>query len=174
MTTRASRTERRFSRSALFSKRANPARRWGRGQSTVEMAIGASFLVLLLLGACDLGYLLYMQIEMTDAARAGAEYGSSSLIAAGDVSGMESTALQNAGAVPAASATATSVCCSYGSGTGCTAEASCSSNQQMFVRVSTSARITPPISYPAIGLPSTVTISASANMPVVQPAARSS
>ncbi|MHB8382274.1 MAG: TadE/TadG family type IV pilus assembly protein [Candidatus Binataceae bacterium] len=149
-------------------------RRWRRGQSTVEMALSASFLVLLLLGACDLGYLLYMQIEMTDAARAGAEYGSSSLIAAGDVSGMTNIALQNASAVPAASATATSVCCAYGSGTGCTAESSCASNQQMFVQVNTSAKITPPISYPAIGLPATVTISASSNMPVVQPAARSS
>lgn len=67
-----------------------------RGQSLVELAIAVPVLCLLLCSAIDVGRLAYMAITLNDAARAGAEYGSQSVVTASDDSGIQCAAKQDA------------------------------------------------------------------------------
>ncbi len=140
------------------------ARRWRRGQSAVELAFAAPALALMLLAACDFGAVIFAKIELSFAARAGAEYGAQSPITAGDYAGMDNIAEQSVTNLSGVTASATSVCCPAGSNIGCTSPAnSCSG--QLYVKVTTGAAINPPIGG-ALGLPATVNLSASAQMPV--------
>src|SRR6516165_4253834 len=70
----------------LFAARA--IGRWARGQSLVELAISLPVLVLLFLAAADFGRLFYMWIAVNNAARAGAQYGSQTLVTAANSASM--------------------------------------------------------------------------------------
>ena len=61
------------SRSIACSRRAPQARR--RGAAAVEFAVVLPLLLLLLLGGADFGRCFYSEMAVTNAARAGAEYG---------------------------------------------------------------------------------------------------
>jgi Flp pilus assembly protein TadG len=67
-------------------------RAFGRGQSAVELAFVAPALVLLLVVAADFARLFFVSIGVNNAARAGAQYGSQSVITAADAAGMISAA----------------------------------------------------------------------------------
>jgi Flp pilus assembly protein TadG len=64
------------------------------GGALIETALAAPLLSLLLLGAAEFGLLDYEAIEVSNAAKAGVEYGSSSPSAAVDTTGIQ-TAAQN-------------------------------------------------------------------------------
>jgi Flp pilus assembly protein TadG len=66
------------------------------GQSLVELALVLPMLLLLLVGVVEIGRYAYVDILVSNAARAGAQYGSQSLTAAKDVSGIQ-LAAQNDG-----------------------------------------------------------------------------
>jgi Flp pilus assembly protein TadG len=66
------------------------------GQSLVELALILPVFVFLILGAVEFGQLAYAAIEISDAARAGVQYGAQSPASAADTAGIVSAA-QNDG-----------------------------------------------------------------------------
>lgn len=132
------------------------------GSSIVEVALLMPVLLLILVGAVDLGRAYFMAIEVASAAHAGALYGVQNPT---DVSGMESAAQLNASDVPSLVTTATYGCeCSDGSlpSASCTTAPSCPFNVVNFVQISTTATYTPLIEWP--GIPSSLVLTGTAFM----------
>ncbi len=138
------------------------------GQSSVELALMLPILVLLLLIGMDFGRMLYAAIEVSNAARAGAQYGAQSLITAADSAGMQAAAVADGSNVSGLTATATQCTCAAGSLVPtCSAGYDCSTySSATFVTVNTSATFTTFATYP--GLPSPVPLSGRAIMQVQQ------
>ena len=143
-----------------------------RGQSVVELAIIAPLFLLLLFGAIDVGAFMYDGIEVSNAARAGVQYGISNQQTMADPGGIRQAALDDAkqvnGLVVSPNATFNSYtycACDKSQGTtfSCTANANpCPAPDRLdvFVEVDTSAVFPPLITFP--GLPATLTIAKSA------------
>ncbi|HWE87613.1 MAG TPA: TadE/TadG family type IV pilus assembly protein [Terracidiphilus sp.] len=77
--------------------------RWSRsgkrgetGQALVELAFSVSFLLLILLGAAEFGRFVYFAIELSNAAKAAAQYGSRNSLTAADIAGMQAAAAADA------------------------------------------------------------------------------
>jgi Flp pilus assembly protein TadG len=66
------------------------------GQTVVELALLLPLLLMLLIGLTEIGRYAYFDILISNAARAGAQYGAQSLIQAADINGIR-TAAQNDG-----------------------------------------------------------------------------
>jgi Flp pilus assembly protein TadG len=110
------------------------------GQAVVEVAIFMGMLCLLMLGVIDIGRLAQFDALLARAARAGAQYGAQNLVTAGNTSGMQTAALNDATNLPGVSVTATSYCSCYGgSTTSCTATACSSTHRLQYVSVSATA-----------------------------------
>ena len=138
-----------------------------RGHSTVEMAVVAPVMALLLLAATDLARLFYASIAVSNAARAGAQYGSQSLIAAADSAGMAAAAKADASNVTGLNAVGSQCTCFTPSSVTACASSYCTSNPQgTFVEVDTSTTFRTLITYP--GIPSSVSLSGKAIMRVEQ------
>ena len=156
----------RYARRRLSAKSSN--RRWGRGQSAVELAIAVPVLALILLGAADFGRAFVLGIAVNNAARAGAQYGSQTLITAADIDGMKAAATTDGTNIPSLTATASLCTCETprGSVAAC-AESYCDANgSATFVEVDTSATFTTIVNYP--GIPHTTTLTGKAVMQVQQ------
>ena len=67
--------------------------RGDRGQSVVELALLAPFLIILMLGVIDFGRVYFAYVSVTNGARNGAHYASESATAAADTSGVTSAAV---------------------------------------------------------------------------------
>ncbi len=114
------------------------ARRSG-GQSIVETAIIAPFLIALLVGVVDLGRLYRYNMIVGTSARAGAQYGAQNLTTALDYPGMVLAAKADSQNLPGLTATATSLCtCADGSATACTATACPGTHRLLYVSVTSS------------------------------------
>lgn len=91
------------------------------GQALVETAITLPFLVLLLLGAVELGRVAYAAVEVANSARAAAQYGAMNGGAIGDYNGMLNAAHADGYQVyalnPASFTLQTSVSCVCANGT---------------------------------------------------------
>jgi Flp pilus assembly protein TadG len=66
------------------------------GSALIELALSLPILVLLLLGAFEFGRFAYLGIELTNAAKAAAQYGAQNSATAADVTGMQLVASQDA------------------------------------------------------------------------------
>lgn len=124
-------------------------------------------LVLLLLAALDFARLYFMAIELTDAARAGAQYGAQNHAAAVNVTGIEQAAcnaMPDISCTPGTNAVATSFCQCSGTTVSCTSPGGCATYVQNFVQVTTSATFTTVIPYPLIT--HSIPLSSSATMQV--------
>src|ERR1039458_3766856 len=66
------------------------------GQTLLEFAVMLPFMLLLLLGIAEIGRAAFTTITVTNAATAGAEYGSQNAATASDFSGMQNAALYDA------------------------------------------------------------------------------
>jgi len=153
------------------SNKAASARRhrWvARGQSYVELAFALPVLVLILVLAADFGRLFYTYVEVINAARAGAQYGSNSIITAADATGMTTAAKQDGANVPNLSVTATQ--CTCGTATGsiskCASSFCTNDPQGNYVVVNAQASFSTITKYP--GVPSSVTLKSQAVMQVQQ------
>src|SRR5271167_511506 len=89
--------------------------RAARGQSYVELAFALPVLVIILVVAADFGRLFYTYVGVINAARAGAQYGSNSVITAADATGMSAAAKQDG--VNVANLTVTASQCTCGTAT---------------------------------------------------------
>ncbi|HTU51109.1 MAG TPA: TadE/TadG family type IV pilus assembly protein [Acidobacteriaceae bacterium] len=140
------------------------------GQALVELALVFPIFILLLVGAAEFGRLAYAAIEVSNAARAGASYGSQSHITASDFANIQLAATQDALNVAGVTATAADSCtCSTGGTITCsTALTSCPSPARIieYVQVNTSGTIDPLFHYP--GLPTTFTLTGQSIMRVQQ------
>lgn len=136
------------------------------GQALAELCIGLSLMVLLLLGAVDFGQVAYTSIAVSNAAKAGVQYGAESGVTPQNATGMcaanDKPGIQNAvqNAAPRltgiTSSTALSFVCSDGTAaTGLNTDCT-NTHVEETLQVSTSYTLTPMIRWPL--LPSTFTV----------------
>jgi Flp pilus assembly protein TadG len=138
------------------------------GQSLVEAALVAPVFFLLLMGAAELARVAYVAIEVSNAARSGAQYGAQSSGTYGDTTGIQTAASGDASNVSGVSTTSSiGYQCSDGTtvtppSTSNGGKASCASGAQPLARVvvTSSANFNPLIHIP--GLPTTFPISSTA------------
>ncbi|MBV8055235.1 MAG: pilus assembly protein [Deltaproteobacteria bacterium] len=138
-----------------------------RGQSVVELAIIIPVLIILLFGAADMGRVFYCWIGVNSAARAGAQYGSQSVITAADSAGMKAAAQTDAANVSGLSVTASQcTCASSYTVNACPSTYCTNSPSATYVEVDTQAPFHTVMAYP--GIPSLITVSSKAIMQVQQ------
>jgi Flp pilus assembly protein TadG len=142
--------------------------RAARGQSYVELALALPVLALILVVAADFGRLFYTYLEVINAARAGAQYGSNSVVTAANTAGIIAAAKQDGVNIPNLTVTANQCTC----GTATPSVPACSSNyctndpQGNYVVVNAQAPFSTITRYP--GVPSSTTLKSQAVMQVQQ------
>jgi len=163
------------------------------GSAFVELALVTPILLLLMIGAAELGRIAYFAIEVSNAARAAVAYGSQTTSTAGNSSvenvGMENAAINDASSIasltfPSPGMTNACVCETANSGgaTTTTAQGSCASISIVtcptstatgvtntiveYVQASTQAQVSTMLHYP--GIPSSFTLHGFAQMRVIQ------
>jgi Flp pilus assembly protein TadG len=149
------------------------------GQATLELALCLPLFVLLILGSAEIGNLAWSSVQINNAARAGAAFGSISRANAADLVDIQAAAQNEAPnfITNRSQVSSTQVCtCVDSSGTpgapdpGCTTTnlTSCPSPSviQVAVQVNVRVPVTPFVHY--VGLPATYTVNAQATMDVEQ------
>ena len=87
------------------------------GSALVELAVALPLLVLMMVCVVDFGRVFYMGIALTNAARAGAQYGAHNPAQSGDFAGMQTAATGSIN-IKGVTATASRTCqCATGAGT---------------------------------------------------------
>ncbi len=140
-----------------------------RGQSVAEMALLTPVLLLMLLGAIEIGRFAYYGIEVSSAARAGVQFGAQSLADSKDLTGITQAAQNDAPEVPGLSVAARDRCaCSNSPANfvGCPAFGCSPGHALVFLQVDTTANIKPLFRYP--GLPANFPAKGHAIMRVAQ------
>jgi Flp pilus assembly protein TadG len=138
-----------------------------RGQSAVELAVAVPVLVTLLLAGADFGRIFYMNIGVKNAARAGAQYGSQTVITAADSNGMVAAARADWSNPTTLTATATQCTCVSSTTVAACPTGYCTNDAQAtFVEVDTQSVFHTLVTYP--GIPSSTTLSGKAIMQVQQ------
>jgi hypothetical protein len=139
------------------------------GQSVLEIALLAPVLLLMLVGAIEIGRYAYFAIEATGAARAGVQYGAQSLVYSKDIPGITGAASNDAPELQRLNVTATDLCACSGSPSqyvGCPARRCGGGHPVVFLQVNTTAQIPSLFRYP--GLPATLSARGHAIMRVAQ------
>ena len=138
------------------------------GASLIELALSMSFFTLLLLGAAELGIVIYASVEVSNGARAACQYGAmnggTGALGSMDTSGMLNAANADAVNLPMTSPLtfstgypAASCTCSNGVGTSTCTPGDCPGAQiQETVTVKVQTTVNPGIHLP--GLPTTFTL----------------
>ncbi len=143
------------------------APRWRRGQSAVELAVAVPALIVLLLAAADFGRIFYVSIALNNAARAGAQYGSQTVITAADASGMINAARSDGSNIANLNVTASQCTCESSTNVAACPSAYCASDAQAtFVEVDARATFNTIVTYP--GIPSSTTLTGKEIMQVAQ------
>jgi Flp pilus assembly protein TadG len=141
------------------------------GTSLVEFALLLPILLILLLGIIEIGRYAEMSILVTNAARAGVQYGAQNLANAADLQGIQTAASNDAPAAVQQSQVSTSymcLCTGTGGNPGGTCPAACVPPGQeiVYLTVTTAGTYTSLFRYP--GIPSPVTLTGTAQMRVAQ------
>ena len=137
------------------------------GQALIELALTVPLLLLLLLGGAELGKVVYVAIEVSNAASAGVQYGAQNTITASDTSGIATAASDDATDLTGLSTTSSFSCiCSDGSASTCLRTDCSTSNIEEILTVQTQATFSPLISIPA--LPAQFTLHGRAVQKVIQ------
>jgi len=140
-----------------------------RGQSVAEVALVTPLLLLLLLGAIEIGRFAYYGIEVSGAARAAVQYGAQSLADSKDINGITQAARNDAPEVAGLNVSAIDRCaCSNtpSNFVGCPALLCPKGHALVYLQVDTTARIKPLFRFP--GLSSTFPAHGHAIMRVAQ------
>ncbi len=137
------------------------------GQALVELALSMPLLVLLLLGAAELARVAYAAIEVSNAAKAGVQYGGQNATTASDTGGIQNAATNDAPDVTLDPTTVSISCiCSDGSASACLRTDCPTSHILETLSVKTQATFDPLIYLP--GLPRSFTIHGQATQKVLQ------
>jgi Flp pilus assembly protein TadG len=141
-----------------------------KGQAMVELAIALPILLLLTLGVIEVGRAAYFSIEVSEAARTGAQYGTQSLADAANTPNITQAALNSVPDISSGSMTVTSVnqsCVCPGTaavtGSPCAGALGCS-YPMVYLTVTTTYTLDTLFHYP--GLPASFSLNGSATMPV--------
>jgi len=138
-----------------------------RGQALVETAISLPILLALLVGAAEFATVAYTSIEVSNAAMAGVQYGTQNSATAGDTTGIQTAATNDAQNITLGTTTVTHSCiCSNGSASTCLPTDCSGSNIETILTVKTQATFTPFIHVP--GLSSSFTLHGQAVQKVLQ------
>lgn len=140
-----------------------------RGQSILEIAVATPFMLLLLLAIVEFGRYMYGGVEVSNAARAGVQYGSQSVISSGDTNGIINATKADASDITTLNVTPSTFCvCGSNEGTqiSCTGTSPCFGTDRVeeYVQVVASNQFKPFLKYP--GLPATLTITRTVNQQV--------
>lgn len=135
------------------------------GQALVELAMVmafGSFLTVLVLGVVEFGKLAYWSIEVSNAAKAGAQYGATnSWTATSDPTGVQNAAAAAAPDLPSITATPTSSCiCTTTGAVLASCTGTCAGAIKSAITVNTSVTVTPP--YKLRAFPASYTLTGSA------------
>ena len=138
------------------------------GSALLEMAVVAPLLILILVGAFEVGRFAQLAIVVGNAARAGVQYGAHDLITANDNAGMRTAALNDGQNMTGLTVTtATHFCrCADGSASTCQATDCSSSHRLVFVQVDTNGAFSSLFHLP--GVPATFNVNGHAVMRVGQ------
>jgi Flp pilus assembly protein TadG len=140
------------------------------GQSLVELALVLPILLLLLVGVIEIGRFSYYSILVSNAARAGAQYGAQGLATAADQNGMETAATNDGESIAPLSATAKRTCGCTGTLAGlsdtCPAICTLPNHALVYVEVTARGTFNSMFNYP--GLPTTIDLSSTEKMRVAQ------
>ncbi len=140
-----------------FRGRIAGARSHEAGQALVETAVIFPILITLLLGTVELARVVYAAIEVSNAARAGAQYGAQSGFTASDTTGIATAATNDAANLTGLTVTSSYSCvCSDGSASTCQPTDCTNSRIEQTLTVNTQATIDPIIHIH--GLPTTYTL----------------
>jgi Flp pilus assembly protein TadG len=153
-----------------LNTRTNPfrlSRRGQRGSSVIELALMIPVLALLAFGTADFARISYAAVEIHAAARAGAQYGSQSVVTAADSAGMIAAAKADAPDLTGVTATASQCSCATGSSVASCTASYCTNNPNAnFITVNAQFPFSTIAPYP--GIPSSVTIYSKSIMMVGQ------
>lgn len=133
-----------------------PLRRGERGQALIETALVTPMLVMLLVGAADLARVTQASIEVSNAARAGSQYGAQNGFTAQDATGIATAAQNEVSDLTLTTTSSYSCVCSDGSPSTCENTDCPASHMEETLTVNTQATVTPAIHLPL--LPSTWTV----------------
>jgi Flp pilus assembly protein TadG len=132
------------------------------GQTVLELALMLPLMLLLLVGLIEIGRYAYFDILISNAARAGAQYGAQSLIQAADQNGIKTAAKSDG--LNSMTITTTQECgCAAGTLGGCPSGGVCA-QPLVYVQVTASEKFDSLFSYP--GLPKSLTLTSTATMRV--------
>ncbi len=144
-----------------------------RGQSVVELALVVPLLLLLLVGVIEIGRYASYSIVVSNAARAGAQYGAQNLATAADTAGIQAASLNDATGAAGLTVTPAQRCgCSNAIVAGAAPTAKCPAaclapdHALVYVQVKTSGSMNSLFKYP--GIPRTFTVSSTELMRVAQ------
>ena len=113
-------------------------------QAFAELALTLPVLLALLVGAAEVARVSYASIEVSNAARAAAQYGAQNSTTAADTTGMQTAATNEASSVALGTTTvSTSYICSNGSSTTGTPPTCTSSAVETILTVNTQATVDP-------------------------------
>jgi Flp pilus assembly protein TadG len=150
--------------------RRTPAHEKGeRGQSLVELAFVLPVLLLLLVGIIEIGRFAYYSILVSNAARAGAQYGAQSLATAKDVAGIRAAANNDGQGGAGLTVTPTQLCgCSGASLSGACPATLCvlPNHPLVYVRVQVDGSFAPLFNY--LGFLNTIAVTTVEEMRVAQ------
>jgi Flp pilus assembly protein TadG len=138
-----------------------------KGSSFVELGMFLPVLLLMLVGGIDFARVFNASVTLANAAEIGAIYGSRSISASSNISGMQTAATNDGKDLSSMTATATNYCSCGATGTAQTCPAtgcSGSNTAHRYVKVATSYTFN--TAFPIPGIPSSVAMTRSAIMRV--------
>jgi Flp pilus assembly protein TadG len=146
-----------------FEYRAGTARaRFSGGQTVLELALMMPLMLLLLVGLIEIGRFAYFDILVSNAARAGAQYGAQSLIQAADQAGIQTAAKSDG--LNTMTITPTQMCgCAAGTLGGCPSGGVCA-QPLVYVQVTATETFSSLFRYP--GIPTSMTLTSTSTMRV--------
>jgi Flp pilus assembly protein TadG len=131
-----------------------------KGSAMIEFALVAPLLLLLLAGVLDYSMALRTAVAVSDAARAGAQYGSQTQASSSDIAGMQAAARDAVPNLTGMTATAVRTCrCSNGAAASCVATCA-GSTLNLYVEVTTQTTAPNAFSYPGLSFSGAVSAKA--------------
>jgi Flp pilus assembly protein TadG len=127
------------------------------GQAAVELALSVPLLLMMFLVVVETGRAFYIAISVSNAARAGVQYGSQNLSTAADNAGMQAAAANDAPNIVGMTTTATHFCqCANGTASTCLSTDCSGSHRLLYTQVNTGAPYAPLVNFMGIMPPMTV------------------
>ncbi len=139
------------------------------GSALVELAVTLPLLVLVMVGAVDFARVFYTGMELTNAARAGAQYGAYNPAQSGDIAGMQTTAAGSVNITGVTAAASRTCQCATGAGTfsAATCTTTCPSGQHLVVTVTvTTSKVFTTVVGSFPGIPHTLSLVRAATLRV--------